>query len=65
MLWLWFSYSIRLWKFAERDEMEPEADYELRLDSVFERVEQGHKKGLAELEKETEQNEIPSQGLCL
>ena len=64
MLWLWFSYSIRLWKFAERDEMEQEADYELRLD-FYEQVEQGHKKGLVELEKETEQNEISSQGLCL
>ena len=64
MLWLWFSYSIRLWKFAERDEMEQEADNELRLD-FYEQVEQGHKKGLVELEKETEQNEISSQGLCL
>ena len=42
--------------------MEPEAGYELRLDSGFE---EGHKKGLVETEKETEQNEIPSQGLCL
>ena len=45
--------------------MEPEAGYELRLDCGFEEVELGHKKGLVELEKETEQHEIPSQGLCL
>ena len=44
--------------------MEQEADNELRLD-FYEQVEQGHKKGLVELEKETEQNEISSQGLCL
>lgn len=62
---LCFSYSTCLWKFAERDEMEPEAGYELRLDCGFEEVELGHKKGLVELEKETEQHEIPSQGLCL
>ena len=56
---LCFSYSTCLWKFAERDKMEPEAGYELRLDCGFEEVEQGHKKGLVELEKETEQNKIP------